>query len=115
MKLTAKAREELATHIERRQAELSISCAEIARRADVDPAQTSRICNGQFRTASANLVRICNILGVDSPHLPAHIPDADAHRRMLEAGVLEIWDRTPQDARRILKLLRQLAELRRTA
>jgi transcriptional regulator with XRE-family HTH domain len=114
MKLTAKARQELAAEIRSRQADLGISYAEIARKAGVDPAQAGRICSGQFKTASANLVHICNILGVQSPHLPAHIPEVDANRRMLEAGVLEIWDQTPQDARRILKLLRQLAELRRT-
>lgn len=73
------------------------------------------ICKGEFKTASANLMQVCTVLGVRSQHLPVDTAVEDAHRQRLEAGVLEIWDRTPQDARRILKLLRQLPELRRTA
>jgi hypothetical protein len=114
MKLTPEARDNLAAQIALRQAELGLSFAEIARSAKVDPAQVARICQGTFKTASANLMQICLTLGVESQHLPIETGSTDMHRRRLEAGVIEIWDRTPQDARRILKLLRQLAELRRT-
>jgi transcriptional regulator with XRE-family HTH domain len=115
MKLLPDARDNLAAEIGRRFEASGLSYADIARESNVDPAQVGRICRGEFKTASANLMQICFILGIESRYLPPDTSPEETHRRRLEAGVLEIWDRTPQDAQRILKFLRQLAELRRTA
>jgi len=115
MSVTSKSRRALVAEMTRRRASLKLTYAEIARRTDVDPAQVSRICKGEFKTLSANVMQICMFLGISEPHRPRAGKGVDQHRRQLEVGVLEMWDRTPQDAERILRLLRQLTELRRTA
>ena len=115
MKLSPEARDNLAAEIGRRFERSGLTYADIARDSAVDPAQVGRICRGEFKTASANVMQICLTLGIESRQLAPDSSPEDRHRRRLEAGVLEIWDRTPQDAQRILKFLKQLAELRRTA
>lgn len=87
-----------------------MSYAEIGRVAGVHGSQVSRICRGEFRSLSSNVMQICKILHVDG----AGEVEVAADQQRLEAGVIAVWDRTPQDARRILKFLRQLGELRRT-
>lgn len=115
MNVTLKSRRALVAEMTRRRADLALTYADIARSTGIDPSQVNRICRGQFKTLSANVVQICTYLGISEPHRPLTSVDIDQHRRQLEAGVLEMWDRTPQDAERILRLLRQLTELRRTA
>lgn len=115
MTVTLKSRRALVAEMTRRRVDLGLSYAEIARRTGVDPAQVNRICKGQFKSLSENVMQICMFLGIPEPHRPLTSVDLDRHRRQLEAGVLEMWDRTPQDAERILRLLRQLTDLRRTA
>lgn len=115
MNVTLESRRALVAEMTRRRADLRLTYAEIARRTGVDPSQVNRICKGQFKTLSENVMQICIFLGISEPHRPLLSADLDTHRRQLEAGVLEMWDRTPQDAERILRLLRQLTDLRRTA
>jgi len=55
-------------------------------------------------------MQICKALNVDETGRF----EIAADQQRLEAGVIAVWDRTPQDARRILRFLRQLGELRRT-
>ncbi|WP_415014851.1 helix-turn-helix domain-containing protein [Brevundimonas sp.] len=115
MNVTLESRRALVAELTKCRAHLGLTYADIARETGVDPAQVSRICRGEFKTLSANVMQICMFLGVPEPHHTLPGMDVNQHRRRLEAGVLEMWDRTPQDAERILRLLRQLTELRRTA
>jgi len=59
---------------------------------------------------SSNVMQICKALHIDD----SGKFEVAADQQRLEAGVIAVWDRTPQDARRILRFLRQLGELRRT-
>jgi transcriptional regulator with XRE-family HTH domain len=113
MKLTPKARRNLSDAIAERQRELGLSHSQIAENTTVDPSQVSRICRGQFKIASANLMQICAFLGVSGIELLLQQQVTGDHRHRLERGIVAIWDRTPEDAQRILKLLRHLAEFRR--
>lgn len=114
MNVTLESRRALVVEMTRRRADLGLTYAKIARGTGVDPSQVNRICKGQFKTLSENVMQICIFLGIPEPHRSFTSVDIDRHRRQLEAGVLEMWDRTPQDAERILRLLRQLTDLRRT-
>lgn len=87
-----------------------MSYADIGRLSGVHSSQVSRICRGEFRTLSSNVMQICKALNVDETGRF----EIAADQQRLEAGVIAVWDRTPQDARRILRFLRQLGELRRT-
>jgi transcriptional regulator with XRE-family HTH domain len=115
MKMALQSRRNLADAIDQRQRQLGISYSEIARRTGIHVGQVSRICRGEFKTVSASVMQICKILDVQFDVLTPRYSALENHQRRLEIGVLEIWDKTPEDAGRILRLLRQIAELRRKA
>jgi hypothetical protein len=79
----------------------------------VHASQVSRICRGQFRTLSHNVVQVCRALGLEGEALGSRPPADEILAGRLKAGVLELWDQTPEDAERLIRLLRQLADLRR--
>jgi hypothetical protein len=114
MKLTAEARENLAAAIKDRVAEVPESIGEIAALANVDPSQASRICRGQFKTASHNVVRICSVIGVltEGVAVPSAVPGPSRDQRRIEATVVALWDRSPDDADRLVRFLRNLQALR---
>lgn len=109
MTLKPKDIESLANRIEAKRVELGYSYSEIARVSAVNQGQVSRICRGQFKTASANVMRICMTLGIDfklvEPPDLVRIRDA----------VLNLWDGTSVDAERITRLLGVINEVRRTS
>lgn len=105
----------MADAIAARQRELGMSSRQIAESTNIDPGQVSRICRGQFKTASASVMQICMLLNVTVDGLGSEQQAQGDHQRRLEQGIVAIWDRTPEDAQRILKLLHQLAEFRRPA
>jgi hypothetical protein len=111
MKLGHEAREKLAASIAARVAERSESFAEIGSLAGVHPSQASRICRGKFRTASHNVVQICKVLGIP---LEGVRPERGASReqRKLEAAIIAVWDRSPEDADRIVRVLKELKAFR---
>ena len=102
------------------QAQRSLSIGEIANIARVDPGQTSRILDGQFKTLSGNVMLICMALGID-PHLhgsddrPSEQAAVDAAWVRLEASVRRAWDQTPQGAERLARVIDAVAEVRRRA
>ena len=111
MKLGNEAREKLAATIKARVAERAESFTEIGLRAGVHASQASRICRGHFRTASHNVVQICKALGIPLEGVnPAGEPAN--HQRKLEAAVVAVWDRSPEDADRIVRVLRELKAFR---
>lgn len=85
------------------------SYAEIGRIAGVHSSQVSRICNREFETLSANVVQVCKVLGL--PVEGVALSEDEAIERQLQAAVLSVWDRTPEGARKLIRFLRDLAEL----
>lgn len=116
MKPNQEERENLAKLIRRRRAKTSLSNAELAAIASVDPGQTSRILDGQFRTLSGNVLRICNALGID-PHgedddaTPKEVKQHAAWAK-LEASVRRAWDQTPQGAERLVAVIDAVAKVK---
>ena len=117
MKPNQEEREKLVGLIRRRRAKISLSNAELAAIASVDPGQTSRILDGQFRTVSGNVLRICNVLGID-PHGEddddATPKEAKQHAAWakLEASVRRAWDQTPQGAERLVAVIDAVAKVK---
>ena len=111
MKLCNEARERLAVTIKARVAERAESFAQIGLQAGVHASQVSRICRGKFRTASHNVVQICKVLGIPLEGLKPN-GEAFSHQRKLEAAVVAVWDRSPEDADRIVRVLKELKAFR---
>lgn len=87
--------------------------SEIAAAAQVDASQVSRICRGAFKTLSHNVVQVCMALGVETQTIKIEAPAEPALEQRLERSLLDVWDRTPADADRLVRFLNDLAALRR--
>jgi hypothetical protein len=80
----------------------------------VHVSQVSRICRGKFRTLSGNVVQVCKALNVSLDGVVSPPPrSTDPLQREIERNALALWDRTPEGADRVVRLLRQLSEFRR--
>ena len=73
------------------------------------PSQVGRIFQGQFRTFSYNVTRICKVLNVSVDDGKGAPPDANLRR--LETSVRKIWDGSPESARKVSRLLESVADL----
>jgi hypothetical protein len=117
MKPSRDEREKLVDMIRQQRAKLSLTNAQLALIADVDPGQTSRIVEGKFRTLSGNVLRICNVLGVDPVVGTPAVPSPREVQRQaawakLEASVRRAWDRTPKDADRLVAVIDAVAQVK---
>lgn len=89
-----------------------LSSAEIGRIARVHPSQVGRICGGDFKTFSHNVVQICKTLGVLVPRSEARSAVEDPAWVRAQMSMRKIWDETPEGARAITRMLDAVAELR---
>lgn len=116
MKPNREEREKLVGLIRKERAKFPHSNAELAAIAQVDPGQTSRILNGQFRTVSGNVLRICSALGVDPHDLNDAPSRKDVRKRAawakLEASVWRAWDQTPQGADQLVAVIDAVAKVK---
>ena len=87
-----------------------LTVTEIGRLAGVHPSQVGRICRGEFRTMSHNVVQVCRVLGLD-PAVPRPATKRDAAWAQLERDLQRLWEESPDRAREIAKLLDALAKL----
>jgi hypothetical protein len=111
MKPTGKQLGDLQTKIATAQAGTRLSRAEIARISNVHPSQVARICSGQFKTFSHNVVQICRALGVSVPRLEPDADEVAPEWAAVQSSVRRIRDETPEGARTIAKLLNAIADL----
>ena len=91
-----------------------VNYSEIGRKSGVHPSQASRICRGEFKTISQNVVQICGALGIVVDGFSAS-ETSDPAAAMLIRSVLSIWKGTPDDAIRVVEFLDSLEHLRSTA
>lgn len=117
MKPNREEREKLADLIRQQRGKSALSNNQLAALAGVDPGQTSRILGGQFRTISGNVLRICNVLGVDPHDETPTKPTANETKKRaawakLEASVRRAWDETPQGADRLVAVIDAVAKLK---
>ena len=75
------------------------------------PSQVGRICGGQFRTFSHNVVQICKALDVHIPRLESSGKSDPAWVRA-QSSMRRIWDETPEGAKAIARMLDAVAELK---
>ncbi len=91
MKPTSKQLSALQRRIASRYSESGRSNAEIGRLASVHPSQVGRICAGDFKTVSANVVQVCRVLGVKVPKI-AESAKMDPEWAKANASLRRIWD-----------------------
>lgn len=113
MKPTGKQISDLKTKIEDARKVKGLSYADLSKMTNVHASQVSRICSGGFRTFSNNVVQICTALGVKVPRVTTGSMDADWAKA--HASLLRIWDRTPEGAETIRRVLDAIAELQTQA
>ncbi|MER9302911.1 helix-turn-helix transcriptional regulator [Mesorhizobium sp. M0496] len=92
----------------------NLSYADLAKMARVHASQVSRICAGDFKTLSNNVVQICKMLRVKVPRLEEE-DDMDAEWAKAHASLRRIWDETPEGAATIRRVLDAIADLRASA
>ena len=87
-----------------------LTATEIGRLAGVHPSQVGRICRGEFRTLSHNVVQVCRVLGLD-PAVARPATQLDAAWAQLERDLQKLWEESPDRAKEIAKLLDAMAKL----
>jgi Na+-transporting NADH:ubiquinone oxidoreductase subunit NqrA len=111
MKVKPGALVKLQQQLAERSAAPGVNYSKIGKSAGVHPSHVSRICRGDFKKLSQNVVQICSALGIAiEGFIEAEHADPAAAR--LIQGVLAVWDRSDADADRISRFLDQLRELR---
>ena len=125
MKPSREEREDLQRRVIAARAACALTDAEIARRAEVDPGQSWKICRGGFRTFNESVLKICNVLDVAvAPPVsgkeaerrreqPATGPTPSAGWRRLESAVRRAWDKTPEGADRLARVIDAVGRLDR--
>ncbi len=87
-----------------------LTASEIGRLAGVHPSQVGRICRGEFRTMSYNVMEVCRVLGLD-PAAAKPATESDAAWARLESNLRELWEDSPDRARRMAKLMEAMTKL----
>lgn len=111
MKSTRKQLDDLKVEIAKARNEKGLSSAEIGRISDVHPSQVWRICNGEFKTFSHNVVQVCKALDVSVPRLEPGTSDVDPEWAQALGSMRKLWDETPEGAKTIARMLEAIAEL----
>lgn len=111
MKPTSKQLSELHKRISRKFAKSRLSKADLGRLANVHPSQVGRICTGNFKTISNNVVQVCKILKVRVPKVDQEC-EMDTEWARANASLRRIWDHTPEGAAIIRRVLDAIADLR---
>jgi len=112
MKATTEQLADLRRRIARANAKGPLTRVELAKISRVHPSQVSRICRGDFRTISHNVVQVCTALGLELQTVKSSATKKDASWSKIEARVRSIWDNTPEGAEKIARVLEAIAQLR---
>lgn len=110
MKLSREDIEDLRRRLRSALEKQQLTVTEIGRLAGVHPSQVGRICRGEFRTMSYNVVQVCRVLGLD-PAAAKPATEWDAAWARLERDLQKLWEESPDRARQIAKLLDAMAKL----
>ena len=89
-----------------------LSQHEISQLGQVHPSQVSRICRGEFKTLSNNVMQICNILELELETIAMPATELDVSWSRLEASLRKIWDNTPAGADKVVRMLDAIRKLR---
>jgi len=87
-----------------------LTVTEVGRLARVHPSQVGRICRGEFRTLSHNVMQVCRVLGLD-PATAKPASKSDAAWALLERDLRELWEESPDRAKQLTRLMDAMARL----
>lgn len=102
----------LIQEIQQKRREQALTLADIGRMANVHSSHVSRICAGRFLTISNNVVQVCKVLGVQIESVASIRGETDHSWSQLERSLRNLWDQTPEGAKRIGRILDTIAEWR---
>lgn len=111
MKPTIKQLDDLKAKISIARVEKGLSYAEISRISLVHSSQVGRICQGEFRTFSHNVVQVCKALEIKVPRLEPK-PGLDPEWAQVMSSMRRIWDETPEGARVITRMIDAIVDLK---
>lgn len=116
MKFGEKSSKLLAKALENERIAAGLSYAELGRLAHVDSSQVSRVCRGQFTTLSGNVLQICSVLKIDpmsggQSTGRASMGPEEKLARAATQSVLALWNKSPDGARRVARLLDNIVAL----
>lgn len=89
----------------------TLSNTEISRISGVHQSQVGRICVGQFKTFSFNVVQICKVLDVPLPRTMMLVSDEDPSWVQVQSSIRNLWDETPEGAKAIAQMIDAVAKL----
>ena len=88
-----------------------LSYAKISKICGVHSSQVSRICRGEFRTISQNVLQVCSVLNLSVP-LPIIDTQTDRGWRQVEASARRLWEASDRDSDRVAGLLEVIGAFR---
>lgn len=112
MKATTEQLADLKRRITEADAKSGLTRAEIGGISRVDPSQVSRICRGDFKTISHNVVQVCTALGLEIERVRTLATREAASWSRIEASARSIWDKTPEGAEKIARVLEVIGQLK---
>lgn len=110
MKATIKELQDLKARISRAHAGAALSYADIAKICGVHASQVSRICRGDFKTISYNVVQICKALGLN---IEMVTPERKVEPGWLkvEASARRLWEKSQCNSDQVSKLLEAIGQI----
>ena len=111
MKATAIEINALRRQIAGARAVIALTDTEIGELADVHPSQVGRICRGEFKTISHNVVQTCKALGLEMDSAALDVSDQSVAWKKLESSLRSLWDNTPDGADKIARVLDTIGAL----
>ena len=112
MKATEKELHHLKDRIAEANAEMGSTRSFLSKKSGVHASQVSRICRGDFKTISHNVVQVCKALGLKVAFMEESSPP-DADWSKVQASARRLWEKSDKNADQISKLLEAIGDLGR--
>ncbi|MFC3711209.1 hypothetical protein ACFOMD_01410 [Sphingoaurantiacus capsulatus] len=90
----------------------SLTDTQIGAVVGVHASQVGRITRGEFRRISESVVQICKVLGIETESAALEPNAETAAWTKLQASLRGLWDRTPEGADKIVRVLDTIGALR---
>lgn len=110
MKATEKELRHLKQRIANASAEKGLTRSYLGKISGVHASQASRICRGDFKTISHNVVQVCMALGLKVTVVEEGSPP-DSDWSKIQASARRLWEKSDKNADQISKLLEAIGDL----
>lgn len=112
MKATENEISALRARIVAARADSSLTDTQIGAIVGVHASQVGRITRGEFRRISESVVQICKVLGLELDSTVLEPNAETAAWAKLQASLRGLWDKTPEGADKIVRVLDTIGALR---